>query len=53
MVGMHFDFGFVVVERFGDGHFEEEKVFGSGCFEEEVEFGRIQKHIGDFGRLDL
>ena len=40
--GMHFGFGFdsyfVVVERFGDGHLEEEEVFGNCCFEEVVGF---------------
>ena len=42
-----------MVEKFDGVYFEDGVAYGSGCFEEEVEFGRIQKHIGDFGRLDL
>ena len=47
--GWDFGFGFVEVERFDGGYFENGVAFGSGCVEEEFEFGRMRKHIGDFG----
>ena len=47
--GFGFDSGFVVVEWFDGGYFDNEVVFGNGCFEEVVEYGRRQIHTEDFG----
>ena len=43
-----FHSGFVVVERFGNGYFEEKEVFGNCYFEEGVQFGKRQRHIAGF-----
>lgn len=49
---MHFCFGFdssfVVVERCGYMHFEEEEVYGNFCFEKGVRFGMRRRRIKDF-----
>ena len=43
----------MAVEQF-DGEYSEDGVaVEDGCFEEVMEFGRMKKHIGDFGSLDL
>ena len=43
----------MAVGRFDGAYFQDGVAFEDECFEEVMEFGRIQKHIGDFGSLDL